>query len=172
MVQLSLARNNRAEALMYAERAKGRVLLDVLSGRDDVTKGMTNEELKRDQALSAEIALLNTQLARLKAQGKPVEAQATEVQTKLDKARLEYEAFQANIYAAHPDLKVQRGQTNMLTFAEAASLLTDERTAVLESVVTEDRTYLFVLRKATPRGAVDVTVHTIDIKGAELTTLA
>ena len=70
MVQLSLAQNNHAEALIYAERAKGRVLLDVLnSGRDDVTKGMTTEEIKRDRTLNTDIALLNTLLARLKSQG-------------------------------------------------------------------------------------------------------
>lgn len=174
MVQLALARNNHAEALTYAERAKGRVLLDVLnSGRDDVTKGMTAEEIQRDQTWKADIALLNTQLVRLKSQGTSAEAQATEVQAKLDKARLEYEAFQANIYAAHPDLKVQRGETRILTMAEAATLLPDERTAVLEYVVTEDRTYLFVLRKATPNAtAVAVKVHTINIKSTELATLS
>ena len=181
MVQLSLAQNNSALALSYAERAKGRVLLDVLnSGRDDVTKGMTAEEIKRDRAFSAEIATLNTQLVRMKAQGKPAEAQATEVQTKLDKTRLEYEAFQASLYAAHPDLKMQRGQTEMLTFAEAAELLPDQQTAVLEYVVTEDRTYLFVLRKGTATDASGVkrrdvpvvTVHTINIKSEELATLA
>jgi CHAT domain-containing protein len=181
MVQLSLAQGKRAEALSYAERAKGRVLLDVLnSGRDDVTKGMTNEEIKRDRALSAQIALFNTQLARLKVQGKPAEAQAAEVQTKLDKTRLEYEAFQATLYVAHPDLKMQRGQTEMISFSETALLLRDQGTVVLEYVVTEDRTYLFVLQTATPRdmtgmkkGAVtNVTVHTINIKSAELATLA
>jgi CHAT domain-containing protein len=181
MVQLSLAQNNRAEALRYAERAKGRVLLDVLnSGRDDVTKGMSSEEIKRDRTLSAEIASLNTQLVRLKTQGKPAEAQVAEVQTKLDKARLEYEAFQASLYAAHPDLKMQRGQTEMLSFPETGMLLRDEGTAVLEYVVTEDRTYLFVLQRVTPRdmtgmkrGVVtDVTVHTIEIKSAELARLA
>ncbi|HEU4795025.1 MAG TPA: CHAT domain-containing protein, partial [Pyrinomonadaceae bacterium] len=105
---------------------------------------------------------------------------ATEVQAKLDKTRLEYEAFQASLYVAHPDLKVQRGQTDVLTFPEISALLRDKQTAVLEYVVTEDRTYLFVLKKATPLDTTGkkrpdvtvVTVHTINIKSAELAVLA
>ena len=177
MIQLSLAQHDPTNALSYAERAKGRVLLDVLnSGREDITKGMAGEELKRDRALSAEIASLNTQLARLKGQSKPP-AQVADAQALLDKARLEYEAFQASLYAAHPELKVQRGQTQMLTLDQAAALLPDDRTAILEYVVTEDRSYLFVLRKAAAKdvgdkGPADLTVHTLNIKSSELAAMA
>lgn len=178
LVHLSLAQRNLNEALSYAERAKGRVLLDVLnSGREDVTKGMTNDELKRDRDLSSEIASLNTQLSRLKTQSKPPVAQLTEIQGRLDKTRLEYEAFQATLYAAHPELKVQRGQTQMLTLNEAAALLPDQRTAILEYVVTEDKSYLFVLKKTaakdtSAKGPIDLTVHTLDLKSAELAAMA
>ncbi len=148
MVQLALAQNDTAQALSYAERAKGRVLLDVLSsGRANITKAMTSDELKRDRELSNEIATLNTQLARAKRQVKPPEAQIAEIQAQLDKMRLEYEAFQEGLYAAHPELKVQRGETQVLTLDEAAALLPDHQTAILEYVVTEDKSYLFVLRK-------------------------
>lgn len=171
MVHLSLAQDDTTQALTYAERAKGRVLLDVLSsGRADITKSMTSDELKRDRELSAEIASLNTQLVRLKAQGKPAEAQRADLQARLDKTRLEYEAFQASLYAAHPELKVQRGQTQPLTLDEAAALLPDTQTAILEYVVTEDKSYLFVLRKASK--TVDVTVHTLTVKSTELAQMA
>lgn len=188
MVQLSLAGQDTRSALSYAERAKSRVLLDVLSnGRADITKAMTSDELKRDRDLSAEIASLNTQLGRLKSQSMPPEAQVADVQARLDKTRLEYEAFQANLYAAHPELKVQRGETQPLTLDEAAALLPDEQTAILEYVVTDEKSYLFVLRRAArnkeevsrngvkalretqgDKTAVELTVHTLDVKGTEL----
>jgi len=176
MVDLSLAQQNTTEALSYAERAKGRVLLDVLSsGRADITKAMTSDELERDRALSAEIVSLNLQLTRLKLQNKTSEMQVA--QTQLDKLRLEYEAFQASLYAAHPELKVQRGQTQPLTLTEAAALLPDDQTAILEYVVTEDKSYLFVLRKATPKTVSDkapvhLTVHALNIKSSELAAMA
>jgi len=174
MVQLSLARHDATEALSYAERAKGRVLLDVLSsGRANITKAMTNDEIKRDRELSADIASLNTQLLRLKTQSKPPEAQVADIQAQLEKTRLEYEAFQASLYAAHPELKVQRGQTQPLTFDEAAALLPDDQTAILEYVVTEEKSYLFVIRKpARDKAAADLTVHTLNIKSTELAQMA
>jgi CHAT domain-containing protein/Tfp pilus assembly protein PilF/ketosteroid isomerase-like protein len=178
MVHLSLAQHDTTQALSYAERAKGRVLLDVLSsGRANTNKAMTSDELKRDRALSAEITSLNTLLARLKTQNKPPEGQVADTQARLDKTRLEYEAFQASLYAAHPELRVQRGQTQLLTLDEAAALLPDDQTAILEYVVTEDKSYLFVLRKAAPKDASDkaiplLTVHTLNIKSSELAVMA
>jgi CHAT domain-containing protein len=168
MVQLSLAQRDTSGALSYAERAKGRVLLDVLSnGRADITKAMTSDELKRDRELSTAIATLNTQLARLKTQSKAPEAEVADPQTRLEKTRLEYEAFQASLYAAHPELKVHRGEAQPFTLGEAAALLPDDQTTILEYVVTEDQSYLFVLRKGT-----GLTVHTLKIKSTELAMLA
>lgn len=176
MVQLSLAQHDTAQALLYAERAKGRVLLDVLSsGRDNITKAMTSDELKRDRELSAEIASLNTQLVSLKRQSKPPAAQVTDIQARLDKTRLEYEAFQASLYAAHPELRVQRGETQPLTLDEAAALLPDDQTAILEYVVTDERSYLFVIRKASKDArnkAAELTVHTLNVKSTELAEMA
>ena len=172
MVQLSLAQQDTAGALSYAERAKGRVLLDVLSsGRANITKAMTTDEIQRDRELSGEIASLNTELVRLKTQSKPPEAQVAGTQTRLDKTRLEFEAFQASLYAAHPELKVQRGETQPVTLDEAAALLPDDRTAILEYVVTEDKSYLFVLKSARDRRPV-LTVHTIDVKRTDLSKMA
>ena len=172
MVQLALAQHDSTGALSYAERAKGRVLLDVLSsGRVNITKAMTGEELKRDRELSAEIASLNTQLVRLKTQSNPPEAQLAGLQAQLDKTRLEYEAFQAGLYAAHPELKVQRGETQPLTFEQATALLPDDQTAILEYVVMDDKSYLFVLRKARNK-APELTVHTLNLKSTELATMA
>jgi len=172
MVQLSLAQQDTAGALSYAERAKGRVLLDVLSsGRANITKAMTSDEIERDRELSGEIASLNTELVRLKTQSKPPEAQVAGTQTRLDKTRLEFEAFQASLYAAHPELKVQRGETQPVTLDEAAALLPDDRTAILEYVVTEDKSYLFVLKRARDRRPV-LTVHTIDVKRTDLSKMA
>jgi CHAT domain-containing protein len=176
MVQLSLAQRDATQALSYAERAKGRVLLDVLSGeRADISKAMTSDELKRDRELTGDLALLNTQLLRLKTQSKPPEAQVAEIQARLEKARLEYEVFQSGLYTAHPELKVHRGETQPLPFNEMAALLPDDQTAILEYVVTDEKTYLFVLRKApkdAPDKAAELTVHTLNIKSAELAQMA
>jgi CHAT domain-containing protein len=173
MVQLSLAQRDTNGALSYAERAKGRVLLDVLSnGRAGINKAMTSDELKRDRELGTAIATLNTQLTRLKSQSKPPEAQVADVQAQLDKTRLEYEAFQTSLYAAHPELKVHRGETKPVTMDDAVALLPDDKTAILEYVVTEDQSYLFVVRKAAGEATFALAVHTLNIQSKELRTMA
>ncbi len=62
----------------------------------------------------------------------------TELKAQLEKARLDFEAFQTNLYAAHPELRVQRGEAQPLTLEEAAALLPDAKSALLEYVVTDE----------------------------------
>ena len=65
----------------------------------------------------------------------------------LRKARLDYEAFQTKLYAAHPVLKVHRGQTQPLTLEEIGFLLPDRKSAALEYAVSNEKIYLFVLSR-------------------------
>jgi CHAT domain-containing protein/tetratricopeptide (TPR) repeat protein len=141
MIELLLETKSFEDALSYAERAKARTLLDVLSsGRINVNKAMTLQEQEREQALHQELALLNSQVLQAN--------QGSDLKARLEKARLEYENFEANLYAAHPELKVQRGESRPLTIEEAEKLLPDDKTALLEYVVGEKGSYLFVINRA------------------------
>ncbi|HKR01939.1 MAG TPA: CHAT domain-containing tetratricopeptide repeat protein [Pyrinomonadaceae bacterium] len=178
MVDLLVSQKDFSQALTYAERAKGRVLLDVLrSGRGNVTKAMTPEEINRDRALASELASLNTQFSAQKQQAKPDAALLADLNARLEKARLQYEEFRTNLYIAHPELKVRRGEYPLLTLDEAAKLLPDDKTALLEYVVGEEKSYLFVLKKAagTERQhgpPVTLTIYPLDVKSKELEDLA
>jgi hypothetical protein len=150
MIELLIASNKFGDALLYAERAKARTLLDVLSsGRVNVTKAMTIEENERERALLAELVVLNSQV--LQANQLRDEARSSELKGRLEKARLEYEAFQVNLYASHPELKTQRGQSRPLAIDEAEKLLPDNKTALMEYVVEDKASYLFVMTKAAGR---------------------
>jgi CHAT domain-containing protein/Tfp pilus assembly protein PilF len=175
MVELLIAQNNTAEALSFAERAKGRVLLDVLSGgRVRITKGMTGDEIKRERELAAEISSLNLRLSRIKQQDKADEKEIAALNGRLEKARLEYESFQTNLYVSHPELKVRRAETLTLTSDDALELLPDAQTALLEYVVSDSKVYLFVITGApSARGSavVKLRAYTLDVKGKELAEL-
>jgi len=152
MVELLIEQNKLADALTYAERAKARVLLDVLhSGKVNVTKSMTETEREQERALNHQLVSLNTQIFRESQRKQPDENRLADLRTQLHKARLDYEAFQTTLYAAHPQLKVQRGQAKPLTLEETNALLPDAKTALLEFVVTEGKTYLFVLSSPEPQ---------------------
>jgi CHAT domain-containing protein/tetratricopeptide (TPR) repeat protein len=167
MIELSIKQQNPAEALIYAERAKGRVLLDVLSsGRVNIAKAMTREEIAKDQVLTNNLNTLNTQIARAKSSSNSAELAG--LTARREKARLEYEGFWASLYAAHPELQVQRGKARTLSIDEADKLLSNDRSALLEYVVGEKNSYLFVLTKGTTPAKPTLNVYPLNLKGKEL----
>lgn len=146
MIKLLVAENKMNEALTYAERAKARVLFDVLqTGRANITKAMRPEEKAREQKLLGEMAALGAQIMREEARPQPDASRLSDLRGRLQKARLEREAFETNLYASRPELKIQRGQFQPITPEEMRELLPDDKTAVLEYALADDRLYLFVL---------------------------
>lgn len=150
MVGLLIADNKLSDALAYAERAKARALLDVLqSGRVNaaslIAKAMTETERERQRALNNELVSLNTQILRAASVSEPQPTHLADLKANLQKARLDYEAFRTSLYAAHPELRAKRGEAQVVTLEEARALLPDANAALLEFVVTEEKTCLFVI---------------------------
>ena len=174
MMRLLLERGDDSAALAYAERAKGRVLLDVLrGGRLDITKAMTREERERERDLNGALVSLNTQLYREKLREHPDETRLSDLSVRQQKARLEYDTFQTGLYASHPELRVQRGDTPPFSTEDALSLMHDSKTALLEFAVTDERTLLFVLTKGEAaagdgRGRVELKVYTLNVGRKDL----
>jgi CHAT domain-containing protein/TolA-binding protein len=174
MVDLLVAQSDLKEAFTYAERAKGRMLLDVLrNGRTDISKALSAEEREQEMALNTAITALNTQLRRESAQPHPDTVTRTaDIESRLKKARLDYDAFQTRAFAAHPELKTQRAETGPLSLSQVKELIPDGRTALIEYVVTEEKTYLFVLtgnaKGAGQPGGVGLKVYPVNVKAQEL----
>jgi CHAT domain-containing protein/Tfp pilus assembly protein PilF len=169
MVGLLADEGRPIEALIFAERAKSRALLDVLrTGRINVTKAMTGQEQEQERKLNGQLVSLNTQISRETASPKPDQARLTELKAQLQKARLDFEAFQNDLYTAHPELRAQRGEAQPLRLEEAASLLPGAASALLEYVVTDDKTYLFAITKSAGKTEPEVRVYALPVKRDEL----
>jgi len=170
-VEILAGQKRHEEALAYAERAKGRVLLDVIrSGRAGVTKTMSVDERETERKLSTSIASLNTRMQGESARARPNQTRISELEASLEQARLDQRAFQAQLYIAHPELRVRRGEAQTLTLEQAGGLLTDSRTALLEYAVAGDHTFLFVVT-ASPGKVRDRTVlklYDLNIKRNDL----
>src|SRR5262245_2313655 len=163
LVSVLVKEGQTEEALLSGERAKARVLLDILEhGQVNVQKAMTRDEQAQEQRLKSQLTQLNKQL------GRATSSKIAETQALLEKTRLEYEAFQNSLYAAHPELKVQRGEASIINTPELAALLPDDTTALLEYVVTDDHTYLFVITKSLAQAKVETQVYALAIKQEEL----
>src|SRR5256886_12154079 len=171
MVGLLIAQNKVTEAFHYAEMAKGRMLLDVLRhGRSDISKTMTAEERDHEKQLQATVTALGSQQRKEVSLRQPDKSRLAFIDAQLQKARLEYEAYETRIYAAHRDLRARRGGSEPLSLNEAGALINDSQTALLEFVVTQNRTYLFVLTKPNSTDPVRLRVYPIEVSARELAT--
>jgi CHAT domain-containing protein/tetratricopeptide (TPR) repeat protein len=147
-ISLAVAQRQFATALQYAERAKARALFDVLQqGRADWNKALTEAERADEQQLKQAMNKLNAQLMQARGKARPDDAQIADLTAQLQKARLAYEEFQARLFSAHSELKLQRGQAPLFQMADAAALVPDARTALLEFALTPTQLYLFVVTR-------------------------
>jgi CHAT domain-containing protein/Tfp pilus assembly protein PilF len=171
MVELLITQNKISEALAYAERAKARMLLDVLrGGRVNIAKAMTAQEQERERKFNNDLVSINNQISREGSRSQPDPSSLANLKGQLQKARLDYEAFQTNLYAAHPELKAQRGQAQPVTVEEIAALLPDARSALLEYVVTDEKVYLFVSTRTSEadQSKLDLKAYLLEIKRKDL----
>lgn len=153
MVALAVDQKNPEQALAYAERSKSRVLLDVLAtGRVRINGEMSEAEEEREKSLEQALASTSAQLQHERSDTPPDPARLADLQTKVEKSRLEYADFQTDLYLLHPHLRTKRGLAPLISEKEAAGLLPDAGTTLIEFVVGDKTTYLLTL----VRGAGDI----------------
>jgi len=171
MVELAFNRNRPVDALTYSELAKARALLDVLrNGRIPINKAMSVEEQEAERTSNAELTALNVQIYEERQRPKPNVERIAELEPRREKARMAHEAFLTSLYVKHPELRVQRGEAMPITAAEAAALLPDPATAIVEFVVAEDKSFLIVLtadRKNTA-SPLKISLYSLKITAKEL----
>jgi len=168
MVEVMLAKNEPLEALLYAEQARARVLLDVMqSGKSDIAQFMTAEEQQIERRLNTELTALNIKISQENAKPNPSAATLAELNTGQEKARLDYEAFKMQLYAKHPDSRPKRTDSTLLSSSQLNAVVPDARTAFLEYVTTDEATTLFVLTKSSA-GTLDLNTYRIAVKGNDL----
>jgi len=165
MVALMADSGRERDAFQFVERAKGRVLLDVLrGGKPNLSKAMTSAQQEEEARLEGQIASLNSEVYRQRLRAQPDKTRLLELTARLETARLDRESFQASLYALHPELRLRRGEAQPIKVDEAADLLPNSTTALLEYFVTVQRTYLFVLTKSAGEEGrqVDLRAYAID----------
>ncbi|MGB7926169.1 MAG: tetratricopeptide repeat protein [Pyrinomonadaceae bacterium] len=171
MVELLVSENRASEAFAYAERASAQALLDVVrGGAANINKGLSTQETERERKLTTEAISLGAQINVEKQRKQPDEALLSSLNARWRQTQLELEAFTTKLYAAHPELKIQRGEARPAIADEGVGLLPESKGALLKYVVAEDKTYLFVLTREPERREPSGTlkVYTLDIKRREL----
>ena len=167
VIEILVGEKRFETAFAYAERAKARVLLDVLqTGRAPLAKTMTATEQAQESKLRSRIFAADTKLQAKVAGKNPDAAEIAELRTDLDQARTALDSFTTLLYVAHPELKLQRGENKIVDLTALKRLLPDARTALLEYVVTENRTFVFVITNGAAQPLIEV--YPIEIGRANL----
>jgi CHAT domain-containing protein len=164
LIEMSIERDKPYDALLYAERAKGRVLHAILAGgKADLTKALSEKEREEERALNRSIVELNNRAREERLKPSPDASRLNKLQDQLHSARLKYASFQNLLYASHPELKIGRAQIPPLTLDGLRDLKKESGTAFLEYVVTTERVYLFVLTADSQAQGLDLKVYPIPI---------
>jgi CHAT domain-containing protein/Tfp pilus assembly protein PilF len=160
LAALLLARGRAADALGVAERARARVLFEVLREGPAERRRLTADERARERALEQRLSDLQARLWAAQSSTPRDGATIERLQGELRTARVQHGELRAALYAAHPGLKLQRGDIAAGSADAAAALLDDRRSALLEFLVADDATYLFVVvRSNTDARRADVRVE-------------
>jgi CHAT domain-containing protein len=143
-----LAAGRTADALACAERAKARVLVELLAGgKADLGKTLTPEEKQKEQALRKKVSGLRQQIIDESRKSPPDQTRLGALNAQLESARLEVRTLENTLYAAHEELKLQRADIRAVVPAELMSRLPDRETALAEFATTEDGMVLFVIAR-------------------------
>ncbi|HEV3077434.1 MAG TPA: CHAT domain-containing tetratricopeptide repeat protein [Thermoanaerobaculia bacterium] len=132
-----------AEAVAASEQARARGLLDLLAKEQiDVRHGVTPGLKQRESELGERIARLQNRLLASADQAQP-DPEIARIEQDLAQAEEEEKDLAAEIWRRQPGYAAVRSP-RPLPLHEIQALL-DERTALLEYFVGEERSYLFVI---------------------------
>jgi CHAT domain-containing protein len=143
LVKLLTKEGKNFEALAYAERAKGRVLLEtVRNNRSDLQNIYTEPE-----RVEAELLINKLSAIRERIQSESDGEAKSKLQNQMDAVRRELVSFQERLAAAHLELLLRGGPAQPLTHKSLDTLVPANNFAYLEYVVTADNVGLFILKR-------------------------
>lgn len=161
MVRLLVRDGKPFEALQYSERAKARMLMDVLRGaRTEINRVMTDAEKQRERDLTNQIGRLEASLA---AEGAHVKLETLAMK---DQLKSEMDSLSAELYRKHPELRAQRGEFRPLVDADLTSLLGGPETAVVEFAIVDQTAFAFAVTLDSA-GVPHIEPHALKTQGLE-----
>lgn len=143
LVKLLAKQGKNFEALLYAERAKGRVLLEtVRNNRTDLKDIYTESEKTEAELLINKLSAIRD---RIKSESDG-EAKS-KLENQLNAVRHELVSFQERLAGVHPELLLRAGPAQPLTHTSLNTLIPANDFAYLEYVVTGDNVGIFILKR-------------------------
>ena len=170
LVDLLVKRQKFLEALEFADRAKGRILLDLF--QDERVKSndvLSVAEKEEDRRLSRELSELRRQLTSEQTKSKQNSSSISDITSRLKEARMGYASFRDSLIVAHPELRAKSAIPARISSENLGRLIPDSRTAILEYVVTDERVIYFLIRRRSSVDGPQVHVYRREISREAIT---
>jgi CHAT domain-containing protein len=164
-------RGDFAGAFAATERAKGRVLSAMLRHGGGIQRGMTPGEKADEERLRGALTAAMRKFESVRQFASEDPKAPERIKKELADATAEYAAFRRNLYAAHPELRAQRGDLPEVGLAELQrSLFAQEPDlAVVSYIDLPDRVLIVVVTAGEkPDGPTNVVVRTVSVRQKEL----
>ena len=143
LVELLTKQGKAFEALLYAEKAKCRILLEsVRRNTRDLQSVLTAGEKVELERLHDRILAVYRRIPSTSGN-----APTVELNKELDAARSEFISFEKALVAAHPELLLRAGPSQPLRDASLDSLVRADDIVYLEFVIAEDHIGIFTLKR-------------------------
>ncbi|HEX2061602.1 MAG TPA: CHAT domain-containing protein, partial [Thermoanaerobaculia bacterium] len=163
VADLLLEKGSVAEALTFAERAKGRVLLDAIGReRKSVEEALSRSDRERLAKLVKSLGEANQRVLALQAKKDTPADALDEAVAHQRLAQHELARFDAEIAGRDPRLRSVRASSTIVNAADIASLVERPDFAILEFIVQERVTHLLIVER---RG---ITHRRIEVASADL----
>lgn len=169
MLLTAVAAGRAGEALDYSERARARVLLDIVAAsRGRVSSGMTDAERRSEQDLLVELHAANSAVVH-EEEAEPIDPRRLQpLRQRREVARARLSAFREVLYASRPGLAAKRLDTKWEGPASLCKAVADPSVALLEFAVTESDVFLFTIACAAGTRRADVAVHRLPLSATAL----
>ncbi|MGE0044086.1 MAG: CHAT domain-containing protein, partial [Vicinamibacterales bacterium] len=142
LARLHAAAGRNAEALAAVERARSRVLLDILADGAQAGRSLTPEQRARERALTQAVVSWSSQISAEAARPSPDTARLAALDAELARARLARDVFTEGLYDAQPGLRLARGREPIVEPGQLDRLV-PEGTAIAEFVVEADQVWVY-----------------------------
>lgn len=136
-----------ARTFRISEEARARSLLELIKEtRVNLREGINDDLLERERKLEEELDASARHLSQLMAAGNS--SRVAEVNSEMDKLTTEYDEIQAQIRAKNPHY-ASLTQPQHVSVADVQSQLLDDDSLLLEYMVGDERSYLWVISQVT-----------------------
>lgn len=178
LVRILVDEGKAEEAFITVERGKAQAFRSVFR-KDElrINKPLNAAERQTEQRSFSMLLGLELELARMRQRRTVDEKAITAVRGRLTQSQTACVNVRKGLYLRYPQLPVYRGELPRLkSVADAGIFVADGKTVLLEFLVTDTTTYLFVLtRESKPRGrdrggrsALRLQVYPIPIQRSDL----